>query len=99
MQSIPYHLEKAISFERKKERKHRSTLNTKENRDNNSYDPPHASPPVSASSSSPYGYPSSPQKCDVKSVHDIKSEHNFSHQRETSENFKNNQPRKSLGGS
>ena len=75
-----------------------STSNTKENRDNNSYDPPHASPPVSASSSSPYGYPSSPPKCDVKSVHDIKSEHNFSHQRETSENFKNNQPRKSLGG-
>ena len=71
-----------------------STSNTKENRDNNSYDPPHASPPVSASSSSPYGYPSSPPKCDVKSVHDIKSEHNFSHQRETSEN----QSRKSLGG-
>ena len=61
-----------------------STLNTKENRDNNSYEPPHASPPVSVSSSSPYGYPSSPSKCDVKSVHNIKSENILSNQREVS---------------
>ena len=75
-----------------------STTNTKENRDNNSYDPPHASPPISAASSSPYGYPSSPSKCDVKSVHNIKSEHNFSHRNDMNENFENHQTRKSLGG-
>ena len=74
-----------------------STSNVKENRDNNSYEPPHASPPISASSSSPYGYPSSPSKCDVKSVHNIKSEHNFSNRSEASENYKTHEPRKSLG--
>ena len=74
-----------------------STSNIKENRDNNSFDPPHGSPPNSGSSSSPYGYPSSPSKCDVKSVHNIKSEHNFSNRSEnTGENFKLHHNRKSL---
>jgi hypothetical protein len=71
-----------------------STSNVKENRDNNSFDPPHASPPTSASSS--YGYPSSPSKCDVKSIHNIKSEQNYSNRSEGGENFKTHHQRKSL---
>ena len=57
------------------------TSNAKENCDTNSFE--HASPPNSATSSSPaYGYPSSPSKCDVKSAHSIKIEHNLSSRNE-----------------
>ena len=68
-----------------------TTSNSKENCDRNSFEPPHASPPDSANpSSSPYGYPSSPSKCDVKSVaHSIKLEHNLSNRNEGSESLAN----------
>ena len=77
-----------------------STSNAKENRDTNTFEPPHPSPPNSGSSSSPYhsGYPASPSKCDVKaSVHNIKCENNFSSRTDITprDNFKPQHQRKS----
>ena len=77
-----------------------STSNAKENRDTNTFEPPHPSPPNSGSSSSPYhsGYPASPSKCDVKaSVHNIKCENNFSSRTDITprDNFKTQHQRKS----